>query len=591
MNENLKEFISSTFKLKENEGPDKVVPLSEAIRRYVKPGMVLYIDRESNAAVREIIRQFYGSPPQFGVLAPISVGGTFIPALIHSGLVKKLIFTNSSDTYPSPSPNPVISRAFKDKTLEMENWSVLAIELQLMVGALGIGFATTKSMIGSSVAEENKDTFQIIDDPFGSGMKLGAVKARNPDVALIHGWAADRYGNTIPQPGGLTTGCWGAKASRDGVIVTVEKLVSTEFIRRHSYLVRLPGYLVNSVSAVPFGAHPQGMSSYGLEDFEGYALDDDFLTEMRKASEDKETFSNFIKQWILDLKDHSEYLNKLRIERLLFLKGKATRDAWEYDLAPFLDDIVSRQGYNTNEMMIVTAANKIREIIGKKGYKTMFPGIGFSGLAGWVAYYLLQRENYHVDLLPTGIGFAPRPADPFLNSLANVRTAKMLPDVLDIHGTCVTGSQNSCLGILGAAQIDKYGNINSNKVSEEVFIAGIAGGNDIASAAREVLVVAKQSRRRFLEKVNFVSQPGNRVKTLVSTMGVYEKLGDDQMFTLTEYLPDPGLSTPQEHIERIKANCGWELKVAPDIKPTPAPSKEALTLLRALDPRRVFLSE
>ena len=591
MSKKLEEFVVNTFKLKENEGPDKVMPLRDAVSRHVKAGMLLYIDRESNAATCEIVRQFHGDKQQFSVLAPINVGGTFIPAMIHSGLVKKLIFTNCSDTYPAPSPNPVISRAFRGKTMEMENWSVLAMELQLMAGALGIGFIPTKSMVGSTVAEENKDTFKVVEDPFGGDRKFGAIKARNPDLALVHGWAADRYGNTIMQPGGLTTGCWGAKASKEGALVTIERLVSTDFIRQHSYLVRLPGYLVKSVSVAPLGAHPQGLSNHGLDDFEGYALDPDFLTDMRKASKDPETFTNFVREWVLDLKNHSEYLAKLETQRVLLLKGKAARDAWEYDLASFLKDIVNRKGYNANEMMVITACNKIKEIIRENGYKTMFPGVGFSGLAGWMAYYLLQRDGYQVDMAPTGIGFAPRAADPFLNSLANVRTAKMLPDLLDIHGTFVTGEYNSCLGILGAAQIDKYGNINSNKISEEIFIAGIAGGNDIASGAREVLVVTRQSKSRFLEQVTFISQPGERVKTIVSTMGVYKKLGDDEEFTLTEYFPNPELSTAEEHIERIKANCGWELKVSPDIKATPAPGREELALLRALDPRGVFISE
>ncbi len=591
MNEELKDFIVKTFKLKENEGPDKVIPLREAVRHYVKPGMFLYLEGESNAAAAEIIRQYHGSKPQFSVFAPINVGGTLIPALIHTGLVKRLIFTNCSDTYPVPSPNPVITRAFRDKSLEMENWSVLAAELRLMAGALGIGFIPTKSMVGSTVAEENKDAFKVIKDPFGSGKKLGAVKACNPDVALVHGWAADRYGNMIPQAGSLTAGCWGAKASKHGVIVTVERLVSTDFIRRHSYLVRLPGYLVNSVSVAPFGAHPQGMSNQGLNEFEGYTLDHDFLTDLRKASEETETFSRFVKEWILNLKDHDEYLRRLGAQRLFLLKGKASRDAPEYELDRFLDDITNRQGYNANEMMMVTACNKIREVIRGKGYKTMFPGIGASALPGWMAYYMLQQEDYQVDMVPTGIGFAPRPANPYLTNLANVHTAKMLPDIIDIHGTCVTGENNSCLGVLGAAEIDKHGNINSSKISDEIFIAGIAGGNDIASGAREVVVVTQQSKRRFVEQVPFISQPGALVTTVVSTMGVYQKLGDDSEFSLTEYFPEPGLSGPQEHIERIKANCGWNLKVAPDIRASRLPTKEDLALLRALDPQGIFIGK
>ena len=58
MDKRLEELVDSTFKLKDMEGPDKVTSLSEAIRRYIKPGMALHIGIDANAAICELIRQY-----------------------------------------------------------------------------------------------------------------------------------------------------------------------------------------------------------------------------------------------------------------------------------------------------------------------------------------------------------------------------------------------------------------------------------------------------------------------------------------------------------------------------------------------------
>ncbi len=102
-----------------------------------------------------------------------------------------------------------------------------------MASAFGLGFMPARAIIGSGAADENKDTFRVVDDPFSSGKKLGAVKLLNPDVSLIHSWVSDRYGNTIVAPGRFSgQGAWGAKAAKN-VVVSVERVVSTDFIKEN----------------------------------------------------------------------------------------------------------------------------------------------------------------------------------------------------------------------------------------------------------------------------------------------------------------------------------------------------------------------
>ncbi len=259
----------------------KVVSLCQAIDNNIASGMTIHISLQAGAATCEVARQFWGKKADFTLIMNM-IGGHHALSLLHGGLVKKLIFANCADIYPRPYPNPVIQRAFKYKNFDLENWSMLSLTQALMAGALNLPFIPTRSIIGSSMAHDNKHAFAMMDDIFGSGQKIGLIKSICPDISIIHGWAADPMGNLIlPGP---PRDAWAAKASRQGIIVTVEKIVSEDFIRNHSLLVTIPASLVNAVCLAPFGAHPQNMSAQSLPEFEGYDLDHRFLKDFRRAS-------------------------------------------------------------------------------------------------------------------------------------------------------------------------------------------------------------------------------------------------------------------------------------------------------------------
>ena len=169
--------------------------------------------------------------------------------------------------------------------------------------------AITAIAIGSSLADDNKHAIRVVDDVFGSKEKIGLIKSLCPDISIVHGWAADLMGNVILA--GPPRDAWAAKASRNGIIVCVEKLVGEDFIRNRSLLVKIPGILVNAVCVVPRGAHPQNMSAQSLSEFEGYGLDYAFLKAFRKATEDADAYRRWVKEWILDCPSHDAYLNKL----------------------------------------------------------------------------------------------------------------------------------------------------------------------------------------------------------------------------------------------------------------------------------------
>ena len=563
------------------ESENKVLELKEAVARYVKDGMTLFMDN-SGAAGYELIKQFWGKQPSFTLIMSLLSGP--IPAgLIHGGMVKKCIFTNCSDIFPKPTPNSVIQRAYKQKAVELENWTNLSYTQALMAGALNLPFMPTNSVTGTTMAEENRQSFTVIDDPFGK-RRIGVVKALNPDIALVHAWAADSAGNVILGPFGDT---WGVKASRGGVIVTVEKIVSTDFIMEHLLFARIPSYLVKAVCLAPFGGHPHsitGISEQVYPQFrdyyeDSYPMDRSFLQEFRQASEDPSMLDEWIREWVLNCKTHSDYLEKLGEQRLSKLKSKAQRADKQSRRSATVGETGIQKPYNDIEFAVIGAFRKIKDIILKRGYKTMSAGVGLAALTGWGTVLTLEAVGYQVSMLlsaPIGYGAGPRTVVPVGNG------------ALDIHGCAIGGINSSCIGIMGTAQIDKYGNMNSTKIDDTSYVAGAGGGGDIASTAPEVVVVARNRKGRFVDKVPYITSPGTKVTTLITEEGIFEKEGSE--FVLTEYFPRRGISH-DERIRQIALTCGWELKVSPQVKEVPPPTDEELNLLRFLDPEGVWTSK
>jgi len=171
----------------------------------------------------------------------------------------------------------------------------------------------------------------------------------------------------------------------------------------------------------------------------------------------------------------------------------------------------------------------------------------------------------------------------------NMPTTTLLTDVLEALGLHSCGAVNRCLATLGAGQIDRFGNINSSWNADGSFIVGSGGANDIANAACETLIVANQRTRTFVEKVDFKTSPGDRVRVLVSTMGRYEKREGDEL-VLTGVFQSAGASR-EDVVAKIRERCGWELLVADDLEWLSPATDEELATLRVFDPERSFLGK
>jgi acyl CoA:acetate/3-ketoacid CoA transferase alpha subunit len=283
----LSAFIDAKFRVPVVEGEDKVCPLSEAIKRNVCEGMTIHSAGRTGALNYQLVREFWGKKPDFTFIS-YAMSGTLL-SLIQGRLIKKAITSFAGNGYPSPAPNPLVQKAYISRAVEFENWTMLTIPLRLLAGAMGWDVMPTRSILGSSMEEENKESFLAMRSPFADGGTVGLMSALRPDVTLLHGAVADRCGNTImTYP--LGNDVFGAWAANRGVVVSVDRIVSTEYIRRYAHLVRIPSYLVSAVCEVPYGAHPTGVTCNGLPEFEAYADDYDFFNDVTVASTDEEKF-------------------------------------------------------------------------------------------------------------------------------------------------------------------------------------------------------------------------------------------------------------------------------------------------------------
>lgn len=572
---------------------DKRMPPAEAVRRFVRPGQTLNpcsLQTRPVALLHEICRQFAGRDPRFDFVSS-SLSGNYLQ-LLHLGLVRRAIQSYAGEGYPTPGPSPIVARALA-RGLELENWTMLTISQRLLAGAQGVGATTTRSLVGSDLAREleAQGLFRELPDPFTPGARLGLIPACRPDLALVHVWAADAAGNAVCFPP-YQENVYGALAATQGVLLSCERIVSTDFVRRHAHLVRIPAERVLSVSELPYGSHPYGNYARGISDFQPYANDYAFMREHRRAQESEADYDAWLREWILGVPDSEAYRAKLGRARIDALHAAADPESWRAELESHAASLDAAGPANPIEEMIVQGGREIARRIESRGFRTVLSGVGQAMLMAWLASHLLRDSGAEFALMAeTGMyGHDPRPADPFLLNYRNLPTTTLLTDVIEALGLHACGGQNRCLATLGAGQLDRFGNINSSRGRDGGFLVGSGGANDLASAAEELLVAAVQRRASFAEKVDYVTSPGARVRCVVSTLGRFEKdpSAAQGELVLTGWFA--GASADEASaVQRIREQCGFEPRIAPRLERLAAATPAEIAWVRIYDPERSFL--
>ncbi|HZD00474.1 MAG TPA: CoA-transferase [Actinomycetes bacterium] len=250
--------------------------------------------------------------------------------------------------------------------------------------------------------------------------------------------------------------------------------------------------------------------------------------------------------------------------------------------------------WSPSEMLVIAGARALA------GRRVCFVGIGLPNIAVALAQRTAAPD---IELIYESGVYGSRPArlplsigDPCL-----VTGATAVMSMVELFQYFLQGGLVD-VGFLGAAQLDRYGNINTTVIGDysrpRVRLPGSGGACEIAINAREVFVLMRQSARSFVERIDFCTSPGNLGGLASRAAQGWQGRGPSVVVTdLGRYDFDPGtgemrLATihPGVTIEEVRAATGWDLRVAADLEVTPAPTAEELRLIREeLDPEGVYV--
>ena len=246
------------------------------------------------------------------------------------------------------------------------------------------------------------------------------------------------------------------------------------------------------------------------------------------------------------------------------------------------------------ELMAITASRLLAD------HKVVFAGVGMPLLASAVARH---RHAPHLTIVLEGgiIGttLLPGKLPISTNEMRAAYRAQMLPGITDAFLLAQRGFFD--VGFIGGAQIDRHGNLNTSAIGgyarPKVRLPGSGGANDIISLCREVMILTVHEKRRFTERVDFVTSPGyldggdsrrrhgllfGGVSRVVTTLGIFGFEAESRRMQLLAL--HPGAT-----VEQVRENTSFEVLVSQSLTTTKAPTEEELAILRMLDPKRQFI--
>lgn len=249
----------------------------------------------------------------------------------------------------------------------------------------------------------------------------------------------------------------------------------------------------------------------------------------------------------------------------------------------------STQDCSFEEIMAVVAAREIGD--GEK----IFVGIGIPMIAGFLAIYTHAPK---ATLIFEGGYIGGRPPSA-CTDVGDSALGFRAPYVTSLWRTFSDLQRGYCdLAIIGSAQVDKYGNVNSTAIfgdrtyqDPKVRLPGSGGANDMISSAGRVLIMARLERRRFVPHVDYITSPGHidgpsaRERAGLKGGGPVAVITDKAIFRFDERTKEMYLSGIYQgvNVEEVKKEVGWELKISQDIEVVASPPLEEVKFIRSYD--------
>ncbi|MFC3106436.1 CoA transferase subunit A [Undibacterium arcticum] len=202
----------------------------------------------------------------------------------------------------------VMRHYVESRKARYDEWSHLAMGMRFKAGAMGVPFLPMRSMLGSDVMRQRPEARQI-DCPF-TGENLLLVPALNPDVAIIHVQRCDAYGNA--QMDGLQFMDIDLAMAANKVILTTERIVSNDQIRRAPDQTKIPFFAVDAVVEVPFGSAPHECSGV----YEPLFQHMDYYTSLANG-DPVAGMEEYLNRYVREPKTWNDYLGLLGLDELL----------------------------------------------------------------------------------------------------------------------------------------------------------------------------------------------------------------------------------------------------------------------------------
>jgi glutaconate CoA-transferase subunit B len=252
----------------------------------------------------------------------------------------------------------------------------------------------------------------------------------------------------------------------------------------------------------------------------------------------------------------------------------------------------SKVGYTMGELMVASAAREIRDS------EIVFVGMRLPLIAFVVAKR--TRAPKAVGLFENGV-IRTTPAAELIYTMAdppNILGATQCLDMLSVMSLLQSGRVH--LGFLGAAEVDRYGNLNSTQVRGPkglIRLPGSGGACDIASLAQRFVVLLDHDKQRLPERVSYITSPGNgdganwrqRVglprggpSAVITTKAVLRFNDDGEAYLASVH---PGVS-----VDDVVGNTGWQLRVSDDLIQSPEPSAGEIHAIREYDKQGFWTS-
>jgi len=291
----------------------KLMEMNDAVKEIPEVGAELAlggfaITRNPIAFVNELIRQGKRELKLYEI-----IGSMDADLLVGAGCVKS--YTYSGGSLDKIGRLNRVNKAIESGKIQVKEYSGLSISLRFLAGSLGAPFIPTKTLLGTDILKnlvKSKDrSVKISTSPF-TGEKIVLLKSLQADYGVIHAQYADEKGNVI-----IEGPAWDIELAKSAkkLFVTVEKVVSNEYVKQHPEKVAIPGIYTHAVIEAPYGAYPT--SVYRIYDYDG-----DSLAKYAQINNNDDVFNDYLKKYILGTKNHFEFLEKaVGLEKLFKLQA------------------------------------------------------------------------------------------------------------------------------------------------------------------------------------------------------------------------------------------------------------------------------